>query len=288
MRPDKQTIRQRFARAAATYDRQAVIQQRVADRLLALLAEFSGPPPRLVLEIGCCTGLLTARLVRQYGNIKTLYVNDLVSRFKRRVAVDIPAGINLVFLAGDIETLEPPPALDLVISSSTFHWLEDLPALLNRLQDRMAPGSRLAFSLYGRDNLREVREITGIGLDYYSLSELRELVGRHFSVLACDEEHHTFTFADPLALLHHLRETGVNALAPGSWGRKQLHSFDREYRDRYSSQEGVALTYHPLYCLARKKDALPGKFRTGPAVQRAAGARSAGRRSAPAPGWKRP
>ncbi|GBE53736.1 malonyl-[acyl-carrier protein] O-methyltransferase [bacterium BMS3Bbin14] len=260
MRPDKQTIRQRFTRAAATYDRQAVIQQRVADRLLALLAEFSGPPPRRALEIGCCTGLLTSRLVRQYGNIETLYVNDLVSRFEPRIAAAIPAGrTNLVFLAGDIETLDLPPALDLVISSSTFHWLEDLPALLNRLKDRMAPGSRLAFSLYGRDNLRQVREITGIGLDYYRLSELRELVGRHFSVLACEEERHTFTFADPLALLHHLRDTGVNSLAPGPWGRKRLHSFDREYRHRYGDQEGVALTYHPLYCLARKEDALPGK-----------------------------
>ncbi len=259
MRPDKQTIRQHFVRAAATYDRQAVIQQRVADRLLALLAAFGGPPPRRVLEIGCCTGLLTSRLVRQYEHIKTLYVNDLISRFEPQVAAAIPAAVNLVFLAGDIETLDLPPALDLVISSSTFHWLEDLPALLNRLKDRMAPGSRLAFSLYGRDNLREVREITGIGLDYYRLGELRELVGRHFSVLTCEEERHTFTFADPLALLHHLRETGVNALAPGPWGRKQLHSFDREYRDHYGGQEGVALTYHPLYCLACKEDALQAK-----------------------------
>ncbi len=267
MRLDKQMIRQRFARAAATYDRQAVIQQRVADRLLALLAEFGGPPPRRVLEIGCCTGLLTSRLVRQYGNIETLYVNDLVSRFEPRVAAAVPAGINLVFLAGDIETLDPPPALDLVISSSTFHWLEDLPALLNKLRDRMAPGSSLALSLYGRDNLREVREITGIGLDYYSLSELRELVGRHFSILACEEERHTFTFTDPIALLHHLRETGVNSLDAGPWGRQRLHNFDREYRNRYGSQEGVALTYHPLYCLACKEYALPGKFRTGPTVQ---------------------
>ncbi len=259
MRLDKQTIRQRFARAAATYDRQAVIQQRVADRLLALLAQAGGPPPRRVLEIGCCTGLLTSRLVRQYGNIKTLYVNDLVSSFKPRVAAAVPAGSDLVFLAGDIEILDPPPALDLVISSSTFHWLEDLPPLLNRLKDRMTPGSRLAFSLYGPDNLREVREITGIGLDYYSLSELRELVGRHFSVLACEEERHTFTFADPLALLHHLRDTGVNALNSGPWGRKRLHSFDREYRHRYGGQEGVTLTYHPLYCLAFKEDSLKGK-----------------------------
>ncbi|VAW41855.1 hypothetical protein MNBD_DELTA04-1704, partial [hydrothermal vent metagenome] len=41
------------------------------------------------------------------------------------------------------------------------------------------------------------------------------------------------------------------ALDSGPWGRKRLHGFDREYRHRYGSKEGVPLTYHPLYCLAR-------------------------------------
>ena len=250
MRINKQKIKQRFAGVAARYDRQAVIQQRVADRLLNLLETVPGPPPHRVLEIGCCTGLLTGQLVRRHQDIKMLYVNDLVAEFNVRVAKRIPADNNLVFLAGDIETLKLPPNLDLVISSSTFHWLDDLPALLPKLRRHITPEGRLAFSMYGRDNLREVRELTGIGLDYFGLPELRELVARHFSVLACEEEHHTVSFADPLALLQHLRETGVNALETTMWTRNRLNRFMLEYQARYGGKDGVRLSYHPLYCIA--------------------------------------
>ena len=254
MQPDKGKIRQRFARAAATYDRQAVVQQEVAARLLRLLARHTGGPPRRVLEIGCCTGILTAGLIRQYPGITDLYVNDLVPQFEPLVAARIPPGVRLEFLGGDIEAMALPDALDLVISSSTLHWLENLPALLDRLHDRMARHATLCFSIYGPGNLRELRELTGIGLDYRSLAELRQMLAQRFSVVSCEEELLTHLCPNPLALLQHLRQTGVNALATVPWSRPRLGDFIRQYEHRFACQGGVGLTYHPVYCLARKDE----------------------------------
>lgn len=253
MQADKGKIRQRFARAAVTYDRQAFVQQGVAERLLRLLATHRETPPRRVLEIGCCTGILTAGLTRQYPGIKDLYANDLVPQFEPLVAARVPPGVRLRFLGGDIETIALPDSLDLVISSSTLHWLENLPALLSRLHARMAPHATLCFSIYGPDNLRELREITGIGLDYHSLAELRQMVAKRFTLVSCEEELLTHHCPDPLALLLHLRQTGVNALATGSWNRSRLGDFIRQYEHRFGRPGGVGLTYHPVYCLARKE-----------------------------------
>ncbi|MHB1350826.1 MAG: malonyl-[acyl-carrier protein] O-methyltransferase BioC [Desulfobulbus sp.] len=251
--PDKQTIRLRFAGAAATYDRQALVQQEVANRLLRLLASHPAPPPRRVLEIGCCTGILTAGLIRRFPGISALYVNDLVPEFAPLVAARVPAGTPLHFLAGDIETIDLPERLDLVVSSSTLHWLSDLPALLDRLHERLNQQGILCFSIYGTDNLRELREITGIGLDYHSLSELRQMVAARFTLLSCEEELLPLHLPDPLALLHHLRQTGVNALRKETWTRARLDEFSRKYMERFRSAHGVSLTYHPIYCLARKE-----------------------------------
>ena len=249
---NKERIRQRFTRAAQTYDRQAVIQLRVADRLLTLLKHHDALTPQRVLEIGCCTGLLTNRLVQEFSGLHELYVNDLVPDFKPLVANRIAAAVDPVFLEGDVESMELPYNLDLVISSSTFHWLEDLGSLLRRLAEHLTPRGTLAFSMYSSRNLWELREITGIGLDYYGLDELKKLVAENFTVLACDEEMITFTFQDPLTLLHHLRETGVNALEGSLWNRARLQNFIKEYKARFEDQDQVSLTYHPVYFIARK------------------------------------
>ena len=99
----------------------------------------------------------------------------------------------------------------------------------------------------------ELREITGIGLEYYSLEDLQNLVGSFFDILACEEEQLTLHFEDPLALLNHLRETGVNALNTVPWTRSQLNRFQQEYSGRFSRDGQVVLTYHPIYCIARKR-----------------------------------
>lgn len=253
MIPRKDKIQQRFTRAADTYDRQAVIQHRVADTLITLLEQHPGLSPAQILEIGCCTGLLTSRLAEKFRGFSTLYVNDLVPDFESTVMDRIRHDAECIFLAGDIESINIPSGLDLVVSSSTFHWMEDFPALIERLCDHMNPESTLAFSMYSTGNLKEFREITGIGLPYYSLDELKQIVGQYFTVLAGNEELVTYRFKHPLDVLHHLRETGVNSLEGTTWNRSRLNTFIHEYQKQFGDRHHVRLTYHPTYILAWKE-----------------------------------
>ncbi len=251
---DKDLLRQQFRRAAASYERQAVIQQLAAGRLLDLLAEHSVSPPQRVLEIGCCTGLLTRSLVTRFSGIRELILNDLVPDFADRLDL-ANLGTAVRLLPGDIEELPLPGGLDLVLSASTFHWLHDLDGLLAKLAACLRPGGLLAFSLYGPENLREIRALTGIGLRYRSLAEITVRLSRHFTLLHSSSELVTLRFAQPQDALRHLRQTGVNALSRSSWSRARLEQFCAEYRRCFSTDDGgVALSYHPLYFVARRDE----------------------------------
>lgn len=252
MNLNKERIKKRFARASTTYDHEAAVQYRVAARLTTLLGQHINLPPKRILEIGCCTGLLTTRLTTLYQGA-TLYVNDLVPEFKTTITEKTAGSSDVIFLEGDIETLALPPDLDLVISSSTFHWLTDLPALVRRLSNKMTSESNLAISMYSSKNLFELREITGVGLQYSSLDEIKECVADHFQILSSEEEHITYKFQTPLDLLHHLRKTGVNSLDTSIWNRSRLQNFSREYQNRFGDKDHVKLTYHPVYLIARKQ-----------------------------------
>jgi len=255
MIPDKQRIKLRFEQAAATYEQQATVQSRVAVRLLNLLAAtIASFRPADVLEIGCCTGMLTEKTLSRFPEIDHFTLCDLVASFEQRVCRRIGAHVEkITFLAGDIETLPLPDRYDLVISSSTLHWVHDLPALCDKLHRHLYPEGVFAFSLYGEENLREIREIAAVGLTYRSLEQLRAVVGERFQILAAEEARETLWYPTPIAVLQHLRATGVNSIGQRAWTRRQVADFASRYQERFAGEQGVRLTYHPIFIVARPR-----------------------------------
>ncbi|CAK8724934.1 malonyl-ACP O-methyltransferase BioC [Candidatus Electrothrix aarhusensis] len=250
---DKQFVCRQFRRAAASYDRQATIQHRVADLLLALTAKYTNQQhqPLNVLEIGCCTGLLTSKLLNSNIKVRSLVLNDLMPDFAERLPQDITVD-KLSFLPGDIEKLPLPGPFDLIISSSTFHWLDDLEQTLDKLLAALHPSGVLAFSLYGPDNLPEIKELTGVGLDYLSLPEITSMLEKCCLLEESHQDNEVFLFPKPRDVLNHLRQTGVNSINRKPWTRQELHSFCQEYTKRFQVDQAVRLTYNPLYFVARR------------------------------------
>jgi malonyl-CoA O-methyltransferase len=259
MNADKGLISRRFAQALATYEEQAQVQALVADTLLAYLSEaLPEAKPQTALEIGCCTGMLTEKIAAGLPSLAHLTVCDLVAAFQGCIASKSRGWRQQVtFLAGDIEKVVLPQRYDLILSSSTLHWVHDFPALSCKLARHLNEQGTLAIALYGPDNFMEIREITGSGLRYHSLDELEHILSRHFQVHIARESREQLWFADPLAMLHHLRDTGVNALSSRVWTRGRLAAFAAAYRERFGSDRGVCLTYHPLFFIASKAKGRP-------------------------------
>ena len=251
---DKNLIKKRFSKALPTYDHQSGVQDRVARRLLTLLERTTCTNPQRVLEVGCCTGLLSRSVIESYPDIAELWCNDLVDGAEAPLRKKL-GGFNgrLEFLAGDVERMELPQAMDLVISSSTFHWFSDLPGFLAKLSRIVRPGGYLAFAMYGPDNLLEIREIAGVGLDYPEPGQLFGPASEYFQLISYESRRELLYFPTVRTLLEHLRETGVNALDKKVWGPGKLRRFISEYEKHYKEDNGVRLTYHPIYYLFRRR-----------------------------------
>ena len=93
-------------------------------------------------------------------------------------------------------------------------------------------------------------EAIGIERDY--LAGLLQF----FQLLLIKERKEQLFFADPLAVLRHLQATGVNGLTKQVWSKGRLSDFAKEYTKRFSTAEGVVLTYHPLYFVATSPEVL--------------------------------
>lgn len=251
---DKKLIEQRFSSAAQTYEQQATIQLLVADNLLAMLDASTALKPQSVFEIGCCTGLMTQKIISRFTSLNRLTVSDLVPTFAPYIHEKTShLSYPVTFLAGDIETLELQGSYDMVISSSTLHWINNLPALLEQLTSHINPGGILALSLYGPKNLKEIKQVAGIGLEYRSMEQILAITAQHYTILASGENEEPLWFASTIAMLQHLRDTGVNAVGHSTWTRRRLNHFIQEYQRIFSGPGGVRLTYHPIYVIARPR-----------------------------------
>lgn len=251
---NKEKIAHCFRQAMTTYDLHATVQRQVGARLLTLAGQVPVISYERVLEIGCCTGLLTQMLCRQQ-RVETLFLNDLVADFADLVMTRISGDRRpqLQPLFGDIEKLPFPDRLSLVISSATFQWLADLPGFLHRLAHALCEDGFLAFSIFGPGTLQEFTELTGVGLAYRSPEQIAGLLGRDFILEQMVTEQERLFLPTPRDVLHHLRATGVGGVRAYRWTGLGLRRFEQEYQARFATSEGVPVTYASTCYIARKK-----------------------------------
>ena len=245
---DKVLIAQRFAKAGQSYIEQAVVQKQISAQLFEYLKMYCPQSLPSVLEIGCGSGNLT-HLFHSYFQVDQLFLNDLYADVDQHFSTIE----NIAWLIGDIEQLHLPQSLDAVISSSALQWMTDLPTLLHRIHDALKPNAYFGFSTFGSDNLTEIKQLTGQGLNYISLEFLkRQLEQQNFEVLLIEQEVKQIYFDHPKSVLQHLKATGVTATAKSHrWTKQSLQQFYSDYQQFYDEQ-GFRLTYHPIYVIARR------------------------------------
>ena len=273
---DKTLVAERFARARKTYAREAKVQRQVAEKMMGLIeAHTARIKYRDIVEIGCGTGAFS-RLLKERLQPESCLFNDLCPEMEEFVAaLCLESGIR--FESGDAEQLTFPRPLDLIASCSTFQWFSDLQRFFHRAHAALNDGGILAFTTFGEENMREIRSLTGSGLDYTSPSRLREMLHEaSFDIVHFEEEVVSLAFPTPKDVLKHLRMTGVTGTTKSMWTPHRFALFCREYEARFGvekeaekeaqfgaekeagkevaeeAKKGVTLTYHPIYIIARK------------------------------------
>ena len=240
MEINKEEVEQRFRRSRVSYNDNARVQKMVVDRMVPMILSSVERVPEKILEIGCGTGLLTSQLQRTFPS-DGLYLNDLVEELCYHAAT-----VN--------QKLFLPLSFDLIASASTFQWFTTPEETFKKLSKRLEQRGVLVFSTFGKFNLREIRLTTGGGLDYRNKEELEKMLKPYFEIELIEEEFHMLEFDTPLAVLQHLKKTGVNVSGdPTIWTKGRVDAFIKDYNARFAIDGKVALTYHPLYFVCRRK-----------------------------------
>lgn len=248
---DKDLVRRRFSKAAHTYDQEAAVLKDIATEMCRILHHaVGGHPVSRILEIGCGTGIYTS-MIQKTLHPERLHINDISPEMGLIAKSLVP---NAAFICGDAETVRFPDNLDLITSCSAMQWLADLDTFLKKCHGSLAPGGLLVFSTFGKDNLTEIRSITGTGLDYPTLEELEKgLYAAGLSTTLSKQENIRIWFPSPLDAIRHLKKTGVTATGKEFWSKGDLETFCKDFRDRYGREDGaVPVTYHPIFMAAKK------------------------------------
>ena len=251
----RERIRNRFSKASSTYDESAIAQRTIARTLSEMLKDYlahnASRFPRYGLEIGCGTGLLT-RYLQALCPSAHWVLNDIQETGKER-ALSYCAD-DTEFICQDAESLDVKGHFSLIASASTFQWFIRPDKMIERFARWQSAGDILLFSTFLPDNLREIRQLTGIGLSYPSSEDWRHWLERDYLIRYQKEEQLTLCFDTPMQVLLHMKQTGVTGTHAGVWSAGKLRAFCEAYTRHYRTSENqVTLTYRPLYVLAERK-----------------------------------
>ena len=253
---DKAGIRRNFDGVADSYDRVAVLQQVIGERLLERLEPIR-LQPALVLDLGSGTGRLSARLSDLYRAAcivqLDLAVNMLIkSRENNRLCE------RQHLLCGDAENLPlADNSADFAFSNLMFHWVSDLDLAFAEIFRTLEPGGLLLFSTFGPDSLLELRN-SWAGVDDYvhvnAFTDMHDvgdaLVRAGFAEPVLETESFTLVYDDGLALMRELKLLGAGNVNAGRrrsvTGKGKLQAVLAEYGSRYGN-DGLPATFEAVY-----------------------------------------
>lgn len=242
MQVNPKILKQKFEKSMPKYNDNAVVQREMAQRLVAMLTESCGPEFAHILELGAGTGLLT-EIIAQCLKFDRLTCNDLVEKSKIYIQNFVQ---NAGFIAGNSSKIRPSGKVNLIISNAMFQWFSSLSEPFKHYSTILEKNGILAFSTFSQENFKEVRESLGVSLKYFNTDEIRSALEKDFEVVDIKEYERVLTFNNPLELLAHLKNTGVNSLN----SKKMTFRDIKDFCDKNSS---CTLTYAPVLVIARKK-----------------------------------
>ena len=294
---DRRLLRARRDRAAATLGAHDFLFREAAERLAERLDDVKRRFP-VALDIGCHGGEMRSSLSGR-GGVETLVQCDLSPRMAER-ARDSGGALSAYSLAADEEALPfAPQSFDLVVSSLSLHWANDLPGALYQIRNCLKPDGLFLAALLGGGTLREmgrawmeaelaengkVAAHAGPFADIRDAGALLQRAG--FALPVADSETIVVTYADAFALMDDLRgmgEANAGTLRPRETTRRgALSRMAQNYRELFGDAEGrVPATFQVLTLTAwAPHESQPKALRPGAAQSRLAEALGAEERPA--------
>ncbi len=255
---DKRRIARSFGGAAATYDRYAHIQRRVAADLREFCPRFTGAAP--VLDLGCGTGYMAEGLAHSV-DAPNLLLADLAPPMLKIAREKLPA---LAGLVADAEALPlADESLAAVVSSFALQWCRDLTAVAREAYRVLQEGGDLVFSTLGPDTLHELKKAwqcidayTHVNSFHTPDAVRAALEGAGFAAIELQRYPLVARYDQLMPLLRELKGIGAHNINPGSrsglTGIRQLHQLEEMYERFRDGDNKLPATYDVILVRAKK------------------------------------
>ena len=275
---DRRTVRQHRDRAATRLSEHDFLVREVAQRLAERLDDVNRTF-RVALELGAHGDVLAESIAGRNG-IEQLVRCDQSARM-------LTGGPAPCVVADEEWLPYAPNSFDLIVSSLSLHWVNDLPGALIQIRRALKPDGLFIGALFGRATLAELREVLleaelaecgGAGLRVSPFVDVRDAGGllqrAGFALPVVDSDTITVSYSSALDLMRDVRGMGEsNAVA------ERRRSFTRRstllraaaiYADRYADEEHrIPATFQVVTLTGwAPHDTQPRPLRPGSAVHR--------------------
>ncbi|MGI3785556.1 MAG: methyltransferase domain-containing protein [Janthinobacterium lividum] len=232
-----------------------------------LLARVGAEAPRVVVDLGCGPGALTAGLAERWPTAEVTGVDSSPAMIE---AARQHTGPRVSFVLDDLVSWRPRRPVDVLVSTAALQWVPDHRDLLPGLVDALAPAGWLAFQVPGSFDAPSHRALRAVaaGPPYAEhtgalvrpgVAEPADYLGDLIR-LGCRVDTWETTYLHvlhgPDPVLHWLEGTGARPYLDALPGTLRP-SFTEELRQRlaqaYPAQPwGTVLPFRRLFVVARR------------------------------------
>lgn len=254
----KSRIRQRFSKAAVTYDAHADVQKELAQALAQRLP--AGFLPDRILEIGTGTGNFTAILANAFPAAQITSV-DFAEGMLAVARNKVPRErVRFVCQDGERFLAECAERFDLICSNATMQWFDAIDQAFARIQQILKAGGFFVAAVFGPGTLQELG--SGLALvfeDNYLLPasrfptgvRLNQIVADGFFDHSVEKVELARNYDSLLELLDHIRKTGTGGgqQLPAHLTRGRLRSLEKWFLQEYGT---YPVTYQAFIIRGRR------------------------------------
>ena len=260
---DKQRVRQAFDRAATDYDRVAVLQREVGNRLLERL-DYMRLQPQTIVDIGAGTGHLSKALAQRYKQARVLALDlapNMLRAARRNAGTVARLQRRQSFVCADTERLPlADQSTDMIFSNLTLQWCSALEMVFTEFRRIIRPGGMVLFSSFGPDTLKELRDSWATADDaihvsaFIDMHDIGDVLMRSgFADPVMDAERFTLTYPDVQMIMKELKLLGAHNAATGRnrglTGKGRLRAMINAY-ESYRDKGKLPATFEVVYGLA--------------------------------------
>ncbi|EAK4533464.1 malonyl-ACP O-methyltransferase BioC, partial [Campylobacter jejuni] len=206
---------------AKDYEKHAKVQDFMGLKLCEILKNLRISHFEKVFEFGCGRGELSKKL-QNFITFDEYLKNDILD-FKENSSI-------LIFDMNEIAKQDlSKEKFDLIVSNATLQWL-DLKRIIPSLRDMLNQNGILLLSTFAEQNLKEIKQSTGFGLNYFSLNELEQIFKVYFNEVKITQELIKLSFDNALDVFRHLKLSGVNSLGFYPLNKGFLKEFEEKFQ----------------------------------------------------------